>query len=480
MGQSQFNKAYDINGFLEWGWSVNVNANGDYDLFHAPTEMGDTNSYIYFQRINSVGNVLMTKACVTSNSQDYFVGLSHSSVSIPSGYVSTGSNPDYDNSGCHLLVFKTNNDGDTIFFRQFKDKDFSIGYGIDQCYDSGFVSVGITYDTVGSKADIYILKTDSNGNELWYKIFGTPTVNDYGYCIFEAPNKNLIISGEKKLTATNWAPWIIITDSAGNLIDQKLWNTGAMYSWGGDLNIGLKNQIIKYGTLDTIISSGDFPQPTYVGELNDDFSFKWRTILNAPEQNAPYIAKQLNDSSIVLVGVKLDPIDSNGSHPQGWIVKLDKDGNFLWEHLYKYCVSEANYFADFQQLPDGGYIISGSTIGCDSTQTLMTNQDLWLVRLDENGCLVPGCITNAGTIEVGRNKIDIYPNPASDNINLNWWLKGIDNAQLIIYNLLGQPVMQQQLSSYQSTIDVSDFISGLYIITIYNGSEKLESKFLKE
>ena len=143
-------------------------------------------------------------------------------------------------------------------------------------------------------------------------------------------------------------------------------------------------------------------------------------------------------------------------------------------------MSEANYFADFQQLPDGGYIISGSTIGCDSTQTIMTNQDLWLVRLDSNGCLVPGCVTNAGTIETGRKKLNVYPNPANDLIHIDWWLGYSEKATAVIYNLLGQPVMQKRLNGNSNELNISQLPIGFYILQITNGKERIQNKFLKQ
>jgi len=483
-GQSQFNKSFDFNNtWSEWGMSINIDSNL-FSILRGAWPLSNSNSSLIFSKFDLNGNPVSEIVIDTLVIGRYSMGLSHCVRKIDNKYVGVGSisRPlPYQYRG---FLIKIDLNGDTSFIKTYLgDSLLFIANNFSFCSDSGYAIIGTVKDTgtgSNSKTEIYLLKTDSNGNELWHKSYGAPAINDEGYCVFELPNKNLIIGGEKKLTPTHWAPWIIITDSAGNMVDQKLWNTGAMYSWGGYLNIGLKNQMIKYGTLDTVINTGDFPQPTYLGELNNDFSFKWRTIFNATEQNAPYIAKQLEDSSIVIIGVMFDPVDSNGSHPQGWIAKLDKDGNFLWEHLYKYCISQFNYFADFQQLPDGGFIVSGSTDGCDSTGTQMTNQDLWLVRIDSNGCLVPGCITNAGTIETGRSYLNLYPNPAQDELHIAWWMNSSQKVELIIYNLLGQQVVRNEITSNNEEVNIGALANGFYILQISNGKQRMQSKFLKQ
>ena len=70
------------------------------------------------------------------------------------------------------------------------------------------------------------------------------------------------------------------------------------------------------------------------------------------------------------------------------------------------------------------------------------------------------------------NKISFYPNPASETITI---VNLIGEEQIEIYNLLGQKVKEQPLSSEQNSIDVSLFPKGIYLIRIqgYNQTLKL-------
>jgi hypothetical protein len=71
--------------------------------------------------------------------------------------------------------------------------------------------------------------------------------------------------------------------------------------------------------------------------------------------------------------------------------------------------------------------------------------------------------------------LEIYPNPASDQINLNFGI--IDNVE--IFNILGAKVYESD--NIDNVIDISGLTSGVYIIKAIdnNGSEAV-TKFIKE
>ena len=59
--------------------------------------------------------------------------------------------------------------------KTFGGPEYDFGYCIDQTDDEGFIIVGRTDLFVKLKNDpndIYLIKTDSHGNELWTKTFG--------------------------------------------------------------------------------------------------------------------------------------------------------------------------------------------------------------------------------------------------------------------------------------------------------------------
>jgi hypothetical protein len=81
------------------------------------------------------------------------------------------------------------------------------------------------------------------------------------------------------------------------------------------------------------------------------------------------------------------------------------------------------------------------------------------------------------TPEQSLEKIRIYPNPASDYITLN--IPFNDSGTAIFYNVLGQEVMTQELTSINSKIDISELHSGIYMLTIKTKQGSITKKLIK-
>ncbi|MEM7102246.1 MAG: PKD domain-containing protein [Bacteroidota bacterium] len=59
----------------------------------------------------------------------------------------------------------------------------------------------------------------------------------------------------------------------------------------------------------------------------------------------------------------------------------------------------------------------------------------------------------------------VYPNPTSNLLNIEF--DRANNEMISVYNSLGQQVMVSQLSGRTSTLDFSDFASGIYLLSIH-------------
>ena len=81
-----------------------------------------------------------------------------------------------------------------------------------------------------------------------------------------------------------------------------------------------------------------------------------------------------------------------------------------------------------------------------------------------------------------KNEMIVYPNPSSNSINIHINSQfSILNSQLIITDVLGNEVYHQSINnSTQSTIDISNFSSGVYFYQLSNNKETVRGKFIKE
>ena len=78
-----------------------------------------------------------------------------------------------------------------------------------------------------------------------------------------------------------------------------------------------------------------------------------------------------------------------------------------------------------------------------------------------------------------KEQFALYPNPVTTQINISF-PKSIENAELSLYNILGERVLQTQISAVKNTIDVSGLTSGMYIAAIESNNKKTSFKIIKE
>ncbi len=63
-----------------------------------------------------------------------------------------------------------------------------------------------------------------------------------------------------------------------------------------------------------------------------------------------------------------------------------------------------------------------------------------------------------------ENNISIYPNPSNNIINVNF--NTVNNAEIVLYNMVGQQIMKVNTSVTENKIDVSKYNKGIYFIKV--------------
>jgi hypothetical protein len=89
-------------------------------------------------------------------------------------------------------------------------------------------------------------------------------------------------------------------------------------------------------------------------------------------------------------------------------------------------------------------------------------------------------VNGVGVSETMFNTFNIYPNPAKNMLNVNFSIEKANNVKVMLTNLNGQTVFQENLNTlngeYNKTIDVSKFIEGVYILSITTNKGKATKK----
>ena len=128
------------------------------------------------------------------------------------GYIFTGYYND--STGAFALLIKTDSLGDTLFTKTYGGSGVDRGYSVLQTIDGGYILTGTTNFGAGG-IDIYLIKTDSFGDTLWTRAFGN-TGYEYAGSIQQTNDGGYIIGGTTHSYGNSYNIYLIKTDAEGN------------------------------------------------------------------------------------------------------------------------------------------------------------------------------------------------------------------------------------------------------------------------
>lgn len=159
---------------------------------------------------------------------------------------------------------------------------------------------------------------------------------------------------------------------------------------------------------------------------------------------------------------------------KGTSSSIDLDVELLWD-----AVMEKNNFDNTKCFVShfNGVSWDSQPVGAATSQngySARTRQDI----SGEGGYAVFG----EGAVSVEylskNNSTSIYPNPASNNINISY--KGNEQVRATLFNLTGKMITSVDLQKGVNSINISQLTNGIYFIKLDGGSVHTTHKFVKQ
>ncbi len=300
----------------------------------------------------------------TSNDEAWFV-----QQTIDSGYIVAGRTWSFGAGASDVWLLKTDAEGDTLWTRTFGGSAPDYGFSVQQTSDSGYIVAGYTLSFGAGGSDVYLVKTDANGNTLWIRTYGG-TGSDEGYSTQQTTDGGYIVAGmTTSFGGGGDDVYLVKTDANGD----TLWTR----AYGG--SYGEAAQFVRQTTDGGYIIAGRAYSPQRQDDLwllktDADGDTLWTHTYGGSESDIGFCVQQTTDGGYIITGRTY----SSERFDDLWLLKTDANGDTLWTRTYGGLGGDEGY--SVQQTADGGYIVAGVTISFGAG-----DYDLWLLKTDAVG-----------------------------------------------------------------------------------------------
>ncbi|MCD4696947.1 MAG: T9SS type A sorting domain-containing protein [Bacteroidales bacterium] len=437
-------------------------------------------------------------------------------------YIITGNVQNIYTGDNDIYVARINIFGDTIWTRTIVNPyHWDSGADVIQCLDLGFAVTGSTYDDESGKP--FLAKFTENGQLEWYRKYETEIPDGYAHTIVQNPDSTFVICGRRNYYNTDWYhhPFLLKASRNGdcqwfkeysgftgvsiNNVNDMCLSSDNEFILGGNYKdlkayypiynswlfnvhansyLGWSNTYVKDGyttsavDVDLTADKGYiFVGTTYPGDIilpGEDFDIfvvktdssgneEWRTTIGYLDEgdHGNCIAPTI-DGNYIIGGQR----DYGSDYDDIWLIKIEEDGDTIWSS--KFGGSNNDYISDIELIPDGGFILCGTTFSYG-----LGGSDIYLIRTDQDG-IVTGNIE----LDINKEEVNIYPNPCNDVINIDC---PPGNYIYTIQDVSGRLLLKNEITGgFNKKLRLSNLKTGFYILNILSGSYSQSFKIVKQ
>lgn len=391
----EWNKTFG-GDYYDSGFSVKQTTDGGYIFAGTTIPTGSTYSDIFLVKTDSDGNTEWTK---NYGGPDAEYGYSVQETT-DGGYIVVGYIYYYSTNKGFVYLLKTDSNGDQSWTVTLGGPELDEGFSGQQTTDGGYIITGFT-DSFSIGRDVYLTKTDSTGKFVWDKSYGGAGTN-IGNCVRQTMDGGYIIVGSTSIYGAGLTDiWLIKTDSNGEMQWDKTFG-GTLGDFANSIEITSDGGYIITGTT---MSFGAGGQDVWVIRTDSTGNEEWSETFGGVNDDRGEEVKLTSDGDYIVTGVT----NSFGAGSEdAYLIKIDENGDCLWTKTIGGVLNDFGH--SIQQTTDGGYIIAGETLSYGS----LNSYDAWLIKT-RWGNTPPGKPTKPSGKTTGKaGELHEYKSTATD------------------------------------------------------------------
>ncbi|HNQ66984.1 MAG TPA: T9SS type A sorting domain-containing protein [Bacteroidales bacterium] len=489
--------------YLYDGWTINKIEliNNDYYSFGLSSEEASYGYSIQFNIFDNFGSV--TNSFIYSIDENSGFSISRSGSYLIKGdtvlIVGTYVNSTKSNFLSSIFIKYSLDNHELIDTCDYRNiLGYSMGYLIDSV-DNHFVMVS-DYDADSKNSFPVILFITATGDTLSTKRYAFLPLNSirrrvFPYQLLKLPDGGYILSCEDAIGQYMYQQqraWFLRLDSQGNELWRRATSTTDTMCYRPFAFLTQNDYYIITWSDPFLYEEVLNPDLTmWLAKMSDNGIISGRHKISDDIEGFPLKMFYVNDyhqdsfGNIFIMGEMTYPYN-------GFLIKINPQGHAVWFREYE-CFPENDAEGDWTKLygltptPDGGFIMGGEYMSPDSEMFPGGIQKSLAIKVDSCGCLEEGCNSlcnvNIGQQFITAQNVVIYPNPATDfvNIELNTFAKTV-NVQ--VFDAEGclwiNTIENSELNNpAKFSLDVSGLAAGSYVVNIWADGKLFWGKFVK-
>jgi len=380
------------------------------------------------------------------------------------GYALAGSTQSFGAGGKDVWLVRVDADGDSLWSRTYGGGNSDWCHALQQTDDGGFLLAATTYSYGAGGDDVWVIKTDADGDSLWSRTFGG-TAAEESRSIIRTADANFAIGGFTESRGAGQRDyWLIKMNDAGDTLWSRTY--GGIY---GEMLAGLcQTPDGGYLLVGNTMSFGAIGTDAWVVKTDADGDSLWNHRLGGAGTDVYFSAVPGNAGGCVLAGYT----ESFGAQlTDYWLVGTDANGDTLWTRVF----GGDNYeiLRGMLRTSDGGLMLAGYTSSYGAG-----GQDVWLLKTSSELAADDPLILHPSSFSLST-----YPNPFNPVTTIGFDVPVPANVRVTVFDLLGRNVatiVDERLvpGSYQRVWDASSLPSGMYWCRLEAGSFTATRKML--
>jgi hypothetical protein len=333
---------------------------------------GDKESFVagyydfFLIKTDANGNIIWAKT-YGGTFNDYAYSVQQTS---DGGYIVAGWTTSFGASNGDIFLIKTDANGNIQWAKTYGGGNYDGAFSVQQTSDGGYIVAGVTNSFGAGDRDLFLIKTDANGNVQWAKTYGG-TSWDGAESVQQTSDGGYIVAGETSSFGAGSYDFLLIkTDANGNVQWAKTYG-------GGNYDLAFSVQQTSDGGYIVVGETYSFGAGWYdifLIKTDANGNIQWAKTYGGTFNDYAYSVQQTADGGYILAGFAY----SFSAGGDILLIKTDANGNVQWAKTYGGIGDDAAH--SVQQTADGGYIVAGNRNSFSAG-----DDDIFLIKTDANG-----------------------------------------------------------------------------------------------